>query len=96
MNLEHILYSVEDGVAILSLNRPNALNSFNEAMHLEVKEALKATASNPEVRALLLTAEGRGFCAGQDLSDRNVDPNANSPDLGLSIERFYNPLIKTL
>ncbi|MBM96298.1 MAG: 2-(1,2-epoxy-1,2-dihydrophenyl)acetyl-CoA isomerase [Oceanospirillaceae bacterium] len=96
MNFEHILYSVEDGVAILSLNRPKALNSFNEAMHLEVKQALKATAKNPEVRALLLTAEGRGFCAGQDLSDRNVDPDADAPDLGLSIERFYNPLIKTL
>lgn len=96
MNFEHIIYSVDAGVALLSLNRPAALNSFNEAMHLEVQEALKLTARDPQVRVLLLTGEGRGFCAGQDLSDRNVDPNAEMPDLGLSIEKFYNPLITRL
>lgn len=96
MNFEHILYSVDSGVALLSLNRPSALNSFNEAMHLEVQQALKATLKDERVRVLVLTGEGRGFCAGQDLSDRNVDPTAESPDLGLSIERFYNPLIKQL
>lgn len=96
MSFEHILYSVDAGVALLSLNRPAALNSFNEAMHLEVREALKMTAENPDVRVLLLTAEGRGFCAGQDLSDRNVAPGAEMPDLGLSIEKFYNPMIRRL
>ncbi|MDK2776814.1 MAG: 2-(1,2-epoxy-1,2-dihydrophenyl)acetyl-CoA isomerase PaaG [Pseudomonadota bacterium] len=96
MTFEHIIYSVDDGVALLSLNRPQALNSFNEAMHLEVREALKMTAENPEARVLLLTAEGRGFCAGQDLSDRNVAPDADMPDLGLSIEKFYNPMIRRL
>jgi 2-(1,2-epoxy-1,2-dihydrophenyl)acetyl-CoA isomerase len=96
MSFEHILYSVDSGVALLSLNRPKALNSFNEAMHLEVQQALKSALKDTQVRALVLTAEGRGFCAGQDLSDRNVDPSAASPDLGVSIERFYNPLIKQL
>jgi len=96
MNFEHIIYSVDAGVALLSLNRPTALNSFNEAMHLEVREALKMTADNPQARVLLLTAEGRGFCAGQDLSDRNVAPDADMPDLGLSIEKYYNPMIRRL
>lgn len=96
MTFEHILFSIEEGVAILSLNRPEQLNSFNTQMHLEVREALKQVRRTPEVRALLLTAEGRGFCAGQDLSDRNVAPDANMPDLGASIDKFYNPLIRTL
>lgn len=96
MKFEHILFSVEEGVAILSLNRPAQLNSFNTRMHEEVREALKQVRRSPDVRALLLTAEGRGFCAGQDLSDRSVAPDAQMPDLGESIEKFYNPLIRTL
>ena len=96
MKFEHILFSVEEGVAVLSLNRPAQLNSFNTRMHEEVREALKQVRRSPEVRALLLTAEGRGFCAGQDLSDRSVAPDAQMPDLGESIEKFYNPLIRTL
>ena len=96
MNFEHILFSIEAGVALLSLNRPDQLNSFNTQMHGEVKEALKQVRQNPDVRVLLLTGEGRGFCAGQDLSDRNVAPGSAVPDLGESIEKFYNPLIRQL
>ncbi len=96
MPFQHILFSIEDGVALLSLNRPEQLNSFNTAMHLEVREALKQVRQSSEARVLLLTAEGRGFCAGQDLSDRNVAPGAEMPDLGESIDKFYNPLVRTL
>lgn len=96
MTFQHILFSIEDGVALLSLNRPEQLNSFNAAMHLEVREALKQVRQSGDARVLLLTAEGRGFCAGQDLSERNVAPGAERPDLGESIERFYNPLVRTL
>ncbi|OEO23077.1 2-(1,2-epoxy-1,2-dihydrophenyl)acetyl-CoA isomerase [Pseudomonas sp. J237] len=96
MHFEHILFSIEDGVALLSLNRPEQLNSFNAQMHSEVREALKQLRQNPEVRVLLLTGEGRGFCAGQDLADRNVAPGTEAPDLGESIEKFYNPLIRAL
>ncbi len=96
MTFEHLLFSVEDGVALLSLNRPEQLNSFTPPMHLELREALKQVRQTPEVRVLLLTGEGRGFCAGQDLSDRNVAPEAAMPDLDASIETYYNPLIRAL
>lgn len=96
MNFEHILFHIDNGVATLRLNRPKQLNSFNLKMHGEVREALKQVRQSLEVRALLLTGEGRGFCAGQDLDDRNVAPGAEMPDLGESIEKNYNPLIRQL
>ena len=91
MSFQHIEYSVEQGVAILTLNRPAALNSFNADMHLEVKDALKQARANEQVRCLLITGNGRGFCAGQDLSDRNVAADADMPDLGASIEKKLQP-----
>ncbi|SDT19455.1 2-(1,2-epoxy-1,2-dihydrophenyl)acetyl-CoA isomerase PaaG [Pseudomonas oryzae] len=96
MSFEHILFTIEQGVATLTLNRPAQLNSFNAQMHKEVREALKQLRQSPEARCLLITGNGRGFCAGQDLSDRNVAPGAAMPDLGESIEKNYNPLIRTL
>ena len=72
------------------------MNSFNTQMHGEVRDALKQVKKDGSVRCLLITGNGRGFCAGQDLSDRNVDPNAEMPNLGESIEKNYNPLIRTL
>ncbi len=85
----------DDAVAVLTLNRPERLNSFNPKMHEEVRDALKRVAKGG-ARALLITGAGRGFCAGQDLQDRNVAPGEAMPDLGLSIEKGYNPLIRTL
>jgi 2-(1,2-epoxy-1,2-dihydrophenyl)acetyl-CoA isomerase len=96
MSFEHILFTIEQGVASLTLNRPDQLNSFNAQMHKEVREALKQVRQNAEVRCLLITGAGRGFCAGQDLGDRNVAPGAAAPDLGESIEKNYNPLIRAL
>ncbi len=96
MSFEHILFAIEQGVATLTLNRPEQLNSFNAAMHQEVREALEQVRQNAEVRCLLITGAGRGFCAGQDLSDRNVAPDTAAPDLGESIEKNYNPLIRSL
>ena len=96
MSYETIEFEITDGVAVLTLNRPDSLNSFNTQMHGEVKEALKAVKKSDEVRCLLITGNGRGFCAGQDLSDRNVAPGAEMPNLGESIEKNYNPLIRTI
>lgn len=96
MQFETILFSIDQGVALLSLNRPKQLNSFNAQMQGEVREALEQLRQRTDVRVLLLTGEGRGFCAGQDLADSNVAPGAQRPDLSASIEQFYNPLVRTL
>lgn len=91
-----ILLDIADGVATVTLNRPDRLNSFTAAMHEELRGALAAVREDKTVRCLLLTGAGRGFCAGQDLSDRAVAPGQEAPDLGASIETNYNPLVRTL
>lgn len=96
MGYENILFEVKDGIATLTLNRPDKLNSFTRAMHLEVRDALAQVAADKSVRVLLLTGAGRGFCAGQDLSDRAVEPGAMGVDLGESVEQFYAPLVMKL
>ncbi|MGQ0833758.1 MAG: 2-(1,2-epoxy-1,2-dihydrophenyl)acetyl-CoA isomerase PaaG [Gammaproteobacteria bacterium] len=95
MAFETIVFSVEQGVARLTLNRPDKLNSFNTAMHAEVREALGRVAREG-ARVLVLTGAGRGFCAGQDLADRAVAPGGKSVDLGESIEKHYKPLVLSL
>ena len=91
-----ILSAVEQGVMTITLNRPDRLNSFNDLMHQQLAECLKQAERDDGVRCLLITGAGRGFCAGQDLNDRNVDPSGPQPDLGMSVERFYNPLVRRL
>lgn len=96
MNYQTIEFAIDKGVAIVRLNRPEALNSFTAQMHGEVRQVLAASAADKTVRAVLLTGNGRGFCAGQDLNDRAVAPGGAAPDLGDSVEKFYNPLIRLL
>ncbi|HAV5000790.1 TPA: 2-(1,2-epoxy-1,2-dihydrophenyl)acetyl-CoA isomerase PaaG [Acinetobacter baumannii] len=96
MDYQNIIAEEKNGVGYLTFNRPKALNSFNVDMHREVAEVLNQWTKNPDVRCVVISGEGRGFCAGQDLGDRVVDPNADAPDLGYSIETYYNPLIKTI
>jgi len=96
MAYETLLFDVANGAARLTLNRPDRLNSFTVQMHSEVADALSKVESDASVRALLLTGAGRGFCAGQDLSDRAVAPGADGLDLGESLENRYNPLIKRI
>jgi 2-(1,2-epoxy-1,2-dihydrophenyl)acetyl-CoA isomerase len=96
MGFENILFEIKDGVAQLTLNRPDKLNSFTQAMHLEVREALAQLRADNSVRVLVLTGAGRGFCAGQDLSDRAVEPGTQGVDLGDSVEKFYAPLVLAL
>lgn len=96
MSYQTIEFAINKGVALLKLNRPDALNSFTAAMHAEVRAALTLAATDKAVRAVLLTGNGRGFCAGQDLNDRAVAPGEAMPDLGDSVEKYYNPLIRLL
>ncbi len=96
MTFETIIYQVNKGVATLTFNRPSTLNSFNTLMHEEVRQAMKDVRTNKEVRCLVITAAGRGFCAGQDLSDRSVAVTDEAPDLGESVEKNYNPLIRSI
>ena len=93
MNHESILYQSADGIARITLNRPERLNSFTSSMHAELRDALAQVAADKSARVLLLTGAGRGFCAGQDLSDRAVAPGAAPVDLGESIESNYRPLV---
>jgi 2-(1,2-epoxy-1,2-dihydrophenyl)acetyl-CoA isomerase len=95
MAAETILFGIEEGIARLTLNRPDKLNSFNVKMHEEVRDAL-SFASSEGARVLVLTGAGRGFCAGQDLGDRAVAPGGRGVDLGESIDKYYKPLVLAL
>ena len=96
MAYQTILFEVDDGVARLTFNRPERLNSFTAQMHGEVAAALGEIERDVAIRTLLLTGAGRGFCAGQDLADRAVAPGDAPVDLGDSVERYYAPLVQRL
>jgi 2-(1,2-epoxy-1,2-dihydrophenyl)acetyl-CoA isomerase len=95
MAYDTILFSIDGGIARLTLNRPDKLNSFNPQMHGEVRHALSELPARG-ARVLVLTGAGRGFCAGQDLGDRAVAPGAPGVDLGESIDKHYKPLVLAL
>jgi len=91
-----VLFERADGVAELTLNRPERLNAFTEAMHRELAAHLDRIEADPGVRAVLLTGAGRGFCAGQDLGDRMMGEGDAPPDLGDTLGRLYNPLVRRI
>ena len=96
MAYQTLLFDLSDGIARLTFNRPDRLNSFNVEMHTEVRDALQRARDDDACRVLVLTGAGRGFCAGQDLGDRAVSPAGKATDLGESIELRYKPLILAL
>jgi 2-(1,2-epoxy-1,2-dihydrophenyl)acetyl-CoA isomerase len=96
MSYQTLLFEVSDGIARLTLNRPDRLNSFNVEMHGEMRDALGRLAEDRAARVLVLSGAGRGFCAGQDLGDRAVAPGGQGVDLGESIEKYYKPLVLAL
>ncbi len=95
MSYQTIQYAVSGAVARVTLNRPERLNSFNGDMHAELRDALGRLVQDA-ARVLVLTGAGRGFCAGQDLGDRQVAAGGGRADLGESIERNYKPLVLAL
>ena len=95
MKFNAILLDIAAGVATITLNRPDKLNSFTGEMHEELKQAMQIIRADRSVRVLMITGAGRGFCAGQDLSERMMG-NSETADVGSSLEKNYNPLLKEL
>jgi 2-(1,2-epoxy-1,2-dihydrophenyl)acetyl-CoA isomerase len=95
MIYENILFSLDQGIARITLNRPEKLNSFTAAMHGELASALD-TIESRGARVLIITGAGRGFCAGQDLSERQMTGDGQRVDLGETVDKFYAPLVRRL
>ena len=93
MDYETIDFKLDEGIARITLNRPDRLNSFTMQMHQELRDAL---ARCSESRVIVLTGAGRGFCAGQDLNERAVASDDRPVDLGVTVETGWNPLITML
>jgi 2-(1,2-epoxy-1,2-dihydrophenyl)acetyl-CoA isomerase len=99
MEEKTVLYAEHGAVALLTLNRPAALNSFVPAMHADLAECLNRAEANPDIRALVITGAGRGFCAGADLSSFDFTPGpglVERADPGPVIEKNFNPTVRRL
>lgn len=96
MSQPAVTLAIGDAVATVTLNRPDKLNSFTETMHAEMLSIVHQVAADKSVRAVLLTGAGRGFCAGQDLSDPVMRTGPGAADMGDTIDRLYNRLIRAL
>ncbi|MFN3844552.1 MAG: 2-(1,2-epoxy-1,2-dihydrophenyl)acetyl-CoA isomerase PaaG [Paracoccaceae bacterium] len=91
-----VLSTLQSGVLRLTLNRPDKLNSFNEDMHLALRAQISRAHKEDAIRAVLLTGAGRGFCAGQDLGDRDPRKGGPTPDLGQTLDTYYNPTLRLI
>lgn len=98
MTFKNILFEITEGVARLTLSRPDKLNSFTGEMHAELRDALDRIQEDKSVRVLVLTGAGRAFCAGQDLADPDMarTPSGGMPDIGNVVEKNYKPLVLRL
>lgn len=95
MGNESILLDQSGSVLTITLNRPSKLNAFNDEMSVRFLEALNG-AAHPDIRAVLLTGAGKGFCAGQDLADRMVVASGTAIDLGETVGRNWNPAVRAI
>ncbi len=99
MSESTVLYAEQGGVALATLNRPHALNSFTRQMHHDLWAALDRAEANPAIRALVITGAGRGFCAGADLAEFDFEPGPDllaRADPGPVIEQAFNPTVRRL
>ena len=96
MTYQHVLLESDQGVATITLNRPDVLNSFNMPMAAELQHALRITAEEESVRAVLLTGAGRAFCAGQDLTEAAPSGGSPAPDIAEIVRRTYNPTVRAI
>lgn len=95
MSPEHIQIQRDGGISVVTLNRPDVLNSFNRKMAVELRTAIQAAAEDRSVRAIFLTGAGRAFCAGQDLADAGGKPGEDM-DLGEIVRESFNPIIRAV
>ncbi|MGD2139850.1 MAG: 2-(1,2-epoxy-1,2-dihydrophenyl)acetyl-CoA isomerase PaaG [Burkholderiales bacterium] len=95
-SFEQIRLHVDNGIATITLDRPERLNSFTTLMHEELRRAIAIVRDDNAIRVLILTGAGRAFCAGQDLGERKLVKGGDSPDLGKSLEDNYHPLVLSL
>ncbi|MBX3072450.1 enoyl-CoA hydratase/isomerase family protein [Candidatus Obscuribacterales bacterium] len=94
MSEEQILLTEKKGnIGVITLNRPDKLNAFNDELSFRLQDALKEMEKDKDVRVIVLTGAGRGFCSGQDLQSRIASEDAERPSLGDSIRRRYNPIV---
>lgn len=93
--MSDILFTTDAGVATITLNRPDVLNSFTRSMARELREAIDRVGIDDSLRAVVLTGAGRGFCAGQDLAEAMPKDGA-MPDLGDIVRDSYNPVIRAI
>ena len=91
--MNYIEQIIKDDICIITLNRPKVFNSFNKEMAFQLQRILDQCEVNPEVRAILITGQGKAFCAGQDLQEI-TDPNG--PELSSIVIDHYNPIVKRL
>jgi len=88
-----ILYQVDNGIATITLNRPDVFNAFDDTQSYELQDALKLAKRDKEVRVIVLTGAGKAFCSGQDLK---AIANAKNRSLRDSLDKRYNPIIKAM
>jgi 2-(1,2-epoxy-1,2-dihydrophenyl)acetyl-CoA isomerase len=93
---DQLIVDLDAGILTLTLNRPDKLNAFTDALHLALRAQIQRAHDDPEVRAVLLTGAGRAFCAGQDLGDRDPRRMDGPPDLGHTLATFYNPTLRLI
>jgi 2-(1,2-epoxy-1,2-dihydrophenyl)acetyl-CoA isomerase len=95
-SFETIKYEVREGTAIITINRPEVYNALNVQGKLDIISAIREANKDASVRSVVLTAEGKAFCSGQDLNDRTVDASKGPVDIGHTIETEWNPLIDAI
>ncbi|MFI6687248.1 enoyl-CoA hydratase/isomerase family protein [Streptomyces sp. NPDC050485] len=95
-----VLYEVSDGLATITINRPEAMNAMNTEAKIALREAVRAAAADPAVRAVLLTATGRAFCVGQDLKEHvaslTADRETGTGQTMSTVQEHYNPILRAL
>src|SRR5215208_8472299 len=96
MAYQHLQAGMRDGVLMLTLDRPDVLNSFNARMAEDLRQALDTATTDAAVRSILITGNGRAFCAGQDLGEVLPAEGAAQCGLGEVVARQYSPLVRAI